>query len=254
MKGVYNIDSNHHMNIQLLDGRIGELKIRYKQKVILEQRLKELREKGVNPLSFDDGRYFVFSRVVAGRDTTFDVQVYQETVDVPGYGQMKRDMISKVGPDVLARLEKEGFDLYNLFSKPTPEEIALIVSKSDLMTGRSPACDEIFDNRWKAEREARKAQRAPAQQGPSAPKTTYEQAMTGTASTQAAPATNLGTTTNPVTTTSTVPVTNGAPTQSTTAASTTTSFSTPAAPTATQATQIEEMSDEDFFKSIGVQA
>jgi hypothetical protein len=242
-KGIYNVDNNHHMNVMLLDGSIGELKIRYKAKMDLDREIKKLRSEGVDPLSFDDGRFFVFSRSGMGNDTNYKVTTYSQRVDLPDGGKAYQEVSSKVGQDVLFRLESEGFELENLYNRPTAEEVAQIVAGSDLLTGRSPACDLIFDARWKARREAA----APVGQDDNETPDDY---VAPTASfTTAANTTNLG---FPSTTRVIAPV----------VAKTATTVVTPkaapvAAPAAlevkTQAQAVDEMSDDDFFKQIGVQ-
>lgn len=219
-KGTYNVDNNHHMNVVLLDGSIGELKIRYKAKLELDREIKRLRDEGVEPLSFEDGRLFRFSRSGTGSDTSFKVTVYTETHDVPGLGKVEKQVSHKVTPQMLARLETEGFNLDTLFQKPTAEEVREIVAESELSSGKSPACDRIFDARWKADREARKnapqAAPAPVQEVPKAP----------VAPMPAVP----------------VPAAVAPVTQAPAAV---------AAPKATQAQALDEMSTEDFFKMIG---
>lgn len=156
-KGVYNVDNNHHMNVMLLDGSIGELKLRHKAKLDLDREMKALRDQEIDPLSFEDGRFFRFTRSGMGNETSFKVSVYKEKIEVPGFGKVDKDVVSKVGKDILSRLETEAFNLEDLFSRPTQAEVAQIVLDSDLRTGKSPACDRIFDARWKAKRDANKA-------------------------------------------------------------------------------------------------
>jgi hypothetical protein len=151
-KGVYSVDNNHHMNVIGLDNNIGGLKIRYKAKLALDEEIKKLRAQGIDPLSLEDGRFFVFTRTGTSNDTAFKVSVYTESLDVPGIGKVDRQVVHKVTPEILLRLEEEGFDLDDIAPKLTAEEVAKIVATSDLLTGRSPACDEFFDARWKARR------------------------------------------------------------------------------------------------------
>ena len=224
--GTYNIDKNQHMNVMLLDGRAGELKIRYKHFLALKAKIEELRSEGVDPLSLDDGRFFVFHKDGKGNETNFVVSVYKEKIDVPGVGRVERDVVSKIGPEVLTRLETELFDLDNIFSKPTAEEVAEIVASSDLKTGRSPACDRIFDAKWKAKRAATAQGAAPAPAA--AAPATQASAPAATAPAASAPAA-------------------AAPAAAAPAAS---SFAQPAAAPKTQAQAIDEQTDDEFFASI----
>ena len=153
-QGVYNVDNNHYMNVIGLDGNIGVLKLRYTAKQALDEEIKKLQAAGVDPLSFDNGRFFVFSRSGKNRDTAFKVSVYSEQVDA----LTSRQVVRKTTPEILARLETEGFDLSDLAPKLTSDEVAQVVAESDLMTGKSPAIDRLIDARRKAKRAAQSSQ------------------------------------------------------------------------------------------------
>lgn len=235
MKGVYNIDRNVHMNVVLLDGSIGELKIRHKAFLLLQDKIQKLKDgvledRKVNPVNLDDGRFFVFSRNVNGRDTTFDVTVYKEKIDVPGVGKVDRDFVHKVDQALLNRLDSEGFDLQGdeIASYLSPDEISQIVNESDLMTGKSPACDRLFDARWKAEREAKKATADTVVDKGGNGSFTSKNVLT----TNTEPAANL---TAPVAAPVTAPTVASAP------------VAAPAKPAA-----VDELSDDEFFKACGV--
>ena len=220
-KGVYSVDNNYHMNVILLDGSIGELKIRYKAKLDLEREIKRLEAEGVNPLSEEDGRFFVFHRDGMSLDTNFKVSVYTEKLDVPNVGKVDRQIPHKITPELWARLEEEAFDLVDLFSKPTAEEVAEIVATSDLLSGKSPAVDKYIDARWKAKNAANKTTQSdsgPDDDGPDDNAAPNAPAQT------------------------TAPTTQTANTQTTTQANT------------TQAKDIAELTDEEFFKQIEAQA
>lgn len=160
-KGMYNLDSNHYMNVMDQAGNIGILKIRHRAKVALDATIKRLRDAGTDPLSPDNGRFFIFRRSGMGLDTTFQVEVLQETVDVPSFGPMKRDLIHKLSPEIAARCATkksdgtfrygEAANLLTLYKKPTSEQVARIVKEVDINTGKSPAVDEILDTRASSE-------------------------------------------------------------------------------------------------------
>ena len=240
MMGVYNIDKNHHMNVIDLQGNIGTLRIRHKAKAHLEAEIKKLEAEGVDPLSLDNGRFFVFTRIGSGNETSFKVSVYTEKVDAIVNGntiKVDNPVVHKLTKEVLARLPKEGENLNLLFKTPTAEEVAQIVNEADIMTGKSPACDRIFDARWKAEREA-KAAAAPTQTAPA---------------TQATPQATTAATLPPVTAaavqTPVVAAVTLPPITSTTTTNTT--ASAPATQTrTTQAQAIDELSDDDFIKEM----
>lgn len=252
-KGVYNIDNNHHMNVMLLDGSIGELKLRHKAKLDLDREIKKLRSEGVDPLSFEDGRFFVFNRTGMGNETNFKVTTYTTKVEALVNGNKKmvdEPYSSKIGQDVLFCLENEGFDLETLFSKPTAEEVAQIVAESDLLNGRSPACDRLFDARWKAKREA--AASTQDDNGPDDDYVAPTASFTTTANTtnQGVPSTAKVT----VTVNSVLPASASATIAKTAILSTSEPVPVTVQTTLpkSQAQAIDELSDEDFFKEIGV--
>jgi hypothetical protein len=232
-QGTYNVDNNHYMNVIGLDGNIGVLKLRYTAKQALDAEIAKLRAAGVDPLSFDNGRFFVFSRSGKFRDTTFTVRPYTEQVDAV----TSRQVVHKVTAEILARLETEGFDLTSdeVAFKVTIDEIKQIVDQSDLLTGKSPAVDRIIDARWKAKRASNTNQNSnPTQNddGPDAPDTLPPTAQLSNA--------KPTTTANPL----------GAPLAS--AVTTPTQAQAAAAPAATQAQAIDEMSDADFWAKMGI--
>lgn len=156
-KAMYNMDSHHYMNAIDTQGNIGILKIRHKAKQALDLAIKKLRDAGINPVSVENGRFFVFSRTGKGLDTTFQVTVAKESMDVPGIGKVERDIIHKLTDEVIARLEREAAvsikeknkkgGLDSLFFAPTADQVEQIVNQSDILTGKSPAVDLIFDTK-----------------------------------------------------------------------------------------------------------
>jgi hypothetical protein len=161
MKGTYNLDNNHHIIVHDLEGNVGVLKIRHKHKIMLDEKIKELQAEGVEPLSVTDGRYFVFSKMGQGPDTIFKCDVYTKDELMTGSDGKSRKVpvpvVRTMDQKFIDKCIEEGADLNNLFQKITPEEVKQIVDSSDLETGKSPACDVIFDQRWKAERDAKAA-------------------------------------------------------------------------------------------------
>jgi len=143
-KSLYNLDSHHYMNVIDLDGKIGILKIRHRAKLALDAEIERLRKEGVDPLSVDNGRFFVFRRTGTALETTFQVTVYQESQVIAGQ-KVKVEKVHALDDALIARLGREAGQLDKLFKRPTAEEVELIVKNSDIRTGVSPACDEIFD-------------------------------------------------------------------------------------------------------------
>lgn len=144
-KPMYNLDKNHYLNVIDEQGNIGVLKLRHKAKQALDVQIKKLREKGVDPLSVDNGRFFTFSRSGSGLETTFAVSVTTKTMNIEGVGEVQREVVHKLDAAIISRLKDEAAELNKLFKAPTSEEVARIVKESDLLTGKSPAIDEIID-------------------------------------------------------------------------------------------------------------
>lgn len=151
--GIYSVDSNHHMNVVDLNGNVGELKIRHRVKKKLDTEIEKLRAKGVDPLSPDNGRYFTFSQTGKGFETDVKITVFEKEIDVPGLGSVKQELVHKIDTALTNKIREEAFDLDLLFTQLTSEEVAKVVSTTEITTGKSPACDEYFDARWKANRD-----------------------------------------------------------------------------------------------------
>lgn len=145
-KPMYNMDNNHHCNAINQQGEIGILKLRHRAKLALDAVIKTLRAKQIEPLGAEQGRYFVINRTGTGLETTFTVTVLKRTVTIEGQ-EFEQDVVHKLTPDIIARLEAEAGDLTNLYKRPTSEEVARIVNESDLFTGKSRAVDEILEKK-----------------------------------------------------------------------------------------------------------
>jgi len=138
-KSRFNLDSHHYMNVIDAQGNIGILKIRHRAKQALDAAIKILKEKNIDPLSVEDGRFFVFHRSGTGRDTTFSVSVLTETLNVEGVGEVQRPVVHRLTDDLINRLGDEAAELDKLFKRPTAEEVARIVKEGP------KAVDEILD-------------------------------------------------------------------------------------------------------------
>lgn len=139
-KGQYNLDNNHYLNVVDQQGNIGVLKIRHRAKLALDATIKRLREQGVDPLSVDNGRFFVFRRSGMGLDTSFQVDVLTQKRNIPGVGDVLQEVIHTVDAALIGRLSKEAAQLDKLFKRPSSEEVARIVREG------ATAVDEILDS------------------------------------------------------------------------------------------------------------
>jgi len=215
----YNLDKNHYVNAIDSQGNIGILKLRHRAKNALDATIKRLRESGVDPLSTDNGRYFLFRRSGTGLDTTFQVEVATKDITVEGVGKVKQDLVHVLTDDILDRLGNEAAKLETLFKRPTSEQVARIVKEG------ASAVDEILD-----------AKATTTEDGPEDDTDTVESTQTASVPTQTASA---------VTTPVTTPVA-ATPTPAPVAAT-----PAPVAQTTT-ADNIASQSDEEFLKSLGL--
>lgn len=140
-KGSFNLDSNHYVNAIDTQGNIGILKLRHRAKVALDAVMKKLRENGVDPLDPDTGRFFTITRSGTGLDTTFQVNVATKKMNIPGVGDVQQEIVHTLDEGIIARLSTEAADLSKLFKKPTSSEVARIVAEGAV------AVDEILDGK-----------------------------------------------------------------------------------------------------------
>lgn len=162
-KSRYNLDSNHYINVMDLQGNIGVLKIRHKCKLALDTEIKKLRDRGVEPLDPENGRFFVFSRSGTARDTLYSVNVYKKKLHVDGVGEVEQEVSHSITEDIAARccvmktdengniirtragkpiwIYKEATNLLTLFKRPTADEVQRIVQEG------AKAVDEIIDGK-----------------------------------------------------------------------------------------------------------
>lgn len=239
-KGSFNLDNNHYVNAVDAQGNIGILKIRHRAKQALDVVIKRLREKGIDPLSVDNGRFFVITRSGTGLDTTFQVNVLTRTINVPNVGDVQQEVVHALDESIIARLAGEAADLGKLFKKPTPKQIARIVTEGavavdEILDGKgqgttgSSGGEDYDDSAEYAEESGSTAQSA----APAAP---------ASAPVAAAPVTPPITVTAPVQAAAqAAPAPVSAPVTANVASS-----------TSTTAAQVNEMSDADFLKSLGL--
>lgn len=229
-KGMYNLDNNHYMNVKDAQGNIGILKIRHKAKLALEAEIKALNADGVDPLSVENGRYFVFTRSGFARDTTFGVKVLKEKLKVEGVGTVERDVVDVLDDETLNRLSTEAGELHKIFKQLTAEEVKQVVDGSDLKTGVSPVLDKLFGKTSSAvvtDDAAAEAAEAETESAPQATIVTSQAATTTTTNISTGGSTTVvQTVTTPVNTTP------------------------KAAPVKSAATSITEMDNDEFLRRL----
>ena len=261
-KPMYNLDKNHHMNAIDTQGNIVILKLRHRAKQALDAEIKSLREKGVDPLSVDNGRFFVITRTGSGLDTAFSVKIMQEKMNIQGVGEVNRDVVHKLSDELINRLGDEAAQLDKLYKALTAEEIERVVKTSELSTGQSSAIDELFDSSDDGpsgndaggdDDEPENATSSTTVQASSTTTTQTQQASAPAptpASTSPAPAAAPVENTAAAKASSQVAQAEAAtsPTPATTAVAPTTTSN----PLQTTGEKVNEMSDADFLKSLGL--
>lgn len=137
----YNLEKKYHVNAVNLKGEIGLLKIGYKAMKSLEAQIKKLRDEGIDALGMENGIYFNIERSGKGRDTLYQVTVYTEKVEANVNGETQlidRRKTHTMDDAFIARLDDEAFELDNMYPAPTAEEVEQIVN------GGPEALDAVF--------------------------------------------------------------------------------------------------------------
>lgn len=220
---IFNVKSSNYMNVMDLNGKIGFLSIPYRMKQALDAEIELLRAKGVNPISAQDGRYFVFTRTGFGSSTVHKVSVYQEEVEMNGM-KVSIEKKSVLTQETAERMLAEGTDLGNMYIAPTQEDIQAIVS------GDGRTLEQIFE-KYRGSNSG--------DDGSGYEEDGDESSSVPTQTQQAAPVAAQPTLTTEVQTTPAV----------TTPA---VAASAPVAPTTVGGKDITQMTNEEFLKSMGV--
>lgn len=244
-KPQYNLDSHHYLNVMDLQGNIGVLKIRHKCKLALDAVIKQLRAENKSPVSVDDGRYFNFDRSGSGPETVFQVSVYKEKINVSGVGEVERDFVHVLTPEILARLEREASDLTKIAVKPTSEEVARMVAEG------ASAVSEIMDGKYGKNGSASEEEPEGEEESAAVAGTRVDSTPAQQAAAAASPAANLA---------QQAPVQQAqapvqqAPVQQAAPVAPAVTAAAPAAAPATQTTaqKANAQTDEDFLKSMGL--
>lgn len=140
----YNLDKKFYLNVKLQNGDLGLLKINYKLKQALDAVIKDLRTRGVDPLSAENGRFFTFSSTNATgalQDWAFTVNEFKESIKTEEYGVVQKDVIDVLTPDVINRLGDECYELDSLYKTVTPEQVQRFVTEGAV------AVEEILGNK-----------------------------------------------------------------------------------------------------------
>jgi hypothetical protein len=223
----YNQDAKHYMNAVDLQGNVGLFKIGHRGYQALKAEIERLRSEGVDPVGIDNGRYFVFSRSGKGRDTVYTVTEYKQkqTIDGP-QGKMVVDVPypHSIDETIMGKLATDAFELNKVYPAITAEEESRIIAEG------ATAVDAIL---------GKKAQGNPASTTNTETNTSVEaQTLTPPSLPENGPVETAVDTTVPQT---------GTPVETTTTTTTPTLETTT---TANTGGNLENISEEDFFKNI----
>lgn len=126
----FSLESKHYVNVIDRNGKIGVLKIGHKLKLAIDAEIEKLRSQGVDPLSVDNGRFFVINRSGRGLDTTYSVSILAEKIIHPELGEVQKPISHKIDQTIINRLKTEAMDLSDLdkiYPTLTEEEVKRVV-------------------------------------------------------------------------------------------------------------------------------
>lgn len=251
-KGSFNLDSNHYVNAIDTQGNIGILKLRHRCMVALEATIKKLREKNIDPLDPENGRYFVINRSGNALDTTFQVSIATRTIVVPNVGEVQQEIVHALDASTVARLSTDAADLSKLFKKPTAEQVARIVREGatavdEILDGKGSSTDSSGEDYDDGDDEPTSGTGTTAAAAPVAAQETVTAAFVQTPPTTT-PATS-GSSLAPANTTQVTTVAQATPVQ---APPVQASAPVAPAPAGSTAAHVAELSDDAFLKSLNL--
>lgn len=133
----YSLDKKYYMNVVDLNGNVGVLAIGKRMKDALEVLINEQKNKGVDIISPNNGRFVVFSRSGTGRNTIHQVRLYKQQRDIGGGVIADVDLVHKLDETFDHKVQANGFDLASIYVTPTAEEV------EDMVKNGAPAVDRV---------------------------------------------------------------------------------------------------------------
>lgn len=197
----FSLESKHYVNVIDRNGKIGVLKIGHKLKLAIDAEIEKLRSQGVDPLSVDNGRFFVINRSGRGLDTTYSVSILAEKIIHPELGEVQKPISHKIDQTIINRLKTEAMDLSDLdkiYPTLTEEEVKTVVR------GTPADVTAVFARLSSASSAPAVEEDGPDEEYSAAPTTTAPQAATTTFPQAQSASAGLGLTTTTVITNSPV--------------------------------------------------
>jgi hypothetical protein len=146
---TYNLDNKWYVNAMNLNGEIGLLKLPHKVYLAIEELIKLSREEGSDPIGVENGRFFSIRKSGEMLDTTYNVAIHKEKVNVEGIGTVEKEVSHTLSNEIINRLESEAFNLGKLFRTPSAEEVSQVVrggpQVADELWGKANEAEEVVE-------------------------------------------------------------------------------------------------------------
>lgn len=124
---TFNLEKRFYVNAMNLQGEIGLLKLKMREKNAIDAARKQIEESdGIDPIGVEGAFLTIVKSGDGAQNSTISVTLNMKTENVNGKN-FKVPNTHKVTEDLYPRLEKETFELNKLFVRPTAEEVAEIV-------------------------------------------------------------------------------------------------------------------------------
>lgn len=160
----HNVDRHHYLNLKLADGSVECEKIPGKAKKALDEEIKKLRARKIDPFDPRAGVFFDFNRLGELTDTTYTVTVAREEIRGTDGQTYERNKAAPLTPADVELIKARAMDLMTAHgaSSLTDEQITALVNCDE-----DPATvDAIFDQAQPVQEQAKpvEAKAAPVQQ------------------------------------------------------------------------------------------
>ncbi len=144
----HNIDGHYYVNVKYVDGSVGCMKIPSKSKKALDEQIKNLLAKKIDPFALNAGVFFKFSRQGEKINTEYSVSVSKEEVAGPGGELYERNKTAPLSGADVEQIKTKAMDLLTAHGATVLTEAQI---KALVECDEDPATvDAIFDQVQKA--------------------------------------------------------------------------------------------------------
>lgn len=135
----FNLEKRFYVNAMNLNGEIGLLKLKMREKNAIDAARKQIEEaEGIDPIGVEGAFLTIVKSGDGAQNSVVSVTLNMKSETVGGK-TFKVPNTHTVTEDLYPRLEKEAFELNKLFVKPTAEEVA------EMVKGGPAAVDVVFE-------------------------------------------------------------------------------------------------------------